>query len=77
MNNPLMRLGAWLGAGKSPQQILELMARDNPQARRMLENLRGKNPEELRRMAENMARERGTTLEIVARSLGIQIPSGK
>ena len=77
MNNPLMSLGAFLQAGKTPQQALALVMQNNPQARQLAEMMRGKTPVQLEQMARNMARERGTTIEDVARSMGITIPSNR
>ena len=37
----------------------------------------GKTSKELEQMAHNMAKERGTTIENVARSLGVTIPSNR
>ena len=39
--------------------------------------MNGKSPAQLEQMARNMAKERGTTIEDVARSLGIVIPSNR
>lgn len=36
--------------------------------------VQGKNKNQLRQMAENMARERGTSLEAVAQNMGIRLP---
>lgn len=47
----------------------------DPRAMQALNMLQGKSPAQLQQMAINMAKERGTTVEDVARSLGIQIPS--
>lgn len=77
MNNPMMSLGAFLQAGKTPQQALALIMQNNPQARQLTEMMRGKTPQQLEQIARNMARERGTTIEDIARSLGIQIPSNR
>ena len=40
-----------------------------------MEMTRGKTPQQMRQMAENMAKERGLDLNDVARQLGITIPS--
>lgn len=75
MNNPMMQMMAMLRNGKNPQQFLMQMARNNPQVRQVMQMMNGKSPEELRKMADNIAAERGTTVEDVARQLGITIPS--
>ena len=75
--NPLMQLGSMLAFGKTPEQALNVLAQQNPQVQQALKMLSGKNPAELEQIARNMAKERGTTIEDVARSLGVQIPSGR
>lgn len=74
MNNPLMQMVGLLQSGGNPMQMLQQMAMQNPQAAQAMKMIRGKSPQELRQMAENMARERGTTLDAVAQSLGLTIP---
>ena len=75
--SPLMQLGSMMAFGKSPEQAVQALARQNPQVQQALKMLSGKNPAELEQIARNMARERGTTIEEVARSLGVQMPSGR
>jgi len=59
--------------GGNPMGMLQKIG--DPRAMQALNMLQGKSPAQLQQMAMNMARERGTTVEEVARSLGIQIPS--
>ena len=75
--NPLMQLGSMLAFGKTPEQALNVLAQQNPQVQQALKMLSGNNPAELEQIARIMAKERGTTIEDVARSLGVQIPSGR
>lgn len=77
MINPMMQMVGMLRSGKSPQQFLMQMAQNNPQVKQVMQMMQGKSPEELRRMADNIAAERGTTVEDVARQLGIMIPSNR
>ena len=77
MNNPMMQLASMLRGGKNPQQFLMQMAQNNPQVRQVMQMMQGKSPAELRKMADNIAAERGTTVEDVARQLGITIPSNR
>lgn len=74
MNNPLVQMVGLLQSGGNPMQMLQQMAMQNPQAAQAMKMIRGKSPQELRQMAENMAKERGTTLDAVAQSLGLTIP---
>lgn len=59
--------------GGNPMTMLQQMG--DQRAMQALNMLQGKSPAQLQQMAINMAQERGTTVEAVARSLGIQIPS--
>lgn len=77
MNNPLMQIGAMMAYGKSPEQALWAIAKQNPQIGKIMQTMNGKSPQELEQIARNMAKERGTTIEDVARSLGINIPSNR
>lgn len=60
--------------GRNPMTMLQQMASRNPRMNQGLQMIQGKNGRQLRQMAENMARERGTSLEAVAQSMGIQLP---
>ena len=77
MNNPLMQMMGLLQSGKNPNAILQTMAMNNPQVKQVMQMMHGKSPEQLRQIANNMAAERGTTVEDIARQLGIQVPSNR
>lgn len=77
MSNPMMQMMQLLQAGKNPNAILQTMAMNNPQVRQVMQMMNGKTSDQLRQMANNMAAERGTTVEDIARQLGIQIPSNR
>lgn len=77
MNNPLAQMMGLLKAGKNPNAILQTMAMNDPQVRQVMQMINGKTPAQLEKMARNMAKERGTTIEDIARSMGIQIPSNR
>lgn len=77
MNNPIMQIQQLMQAGRNPNAVLQILAQNNPQARQVMQMVNGKNSAQLEQMARNMAKERGTTIEDVARSLGISIPSNR
>lgn len=77
MNNPMMQMITMLRGGMNPQTMLANMAQNNPQVRQVMQMMQGKSPAELQQMAENMAAQRGTTVEDIARQLGITIPSNR
>lgn len=70
MNNPMIALVNAAKNGGNPVQMLQQMAGQDPQVRQVMQMIQGKNPQQLRQMAENMARERGTNVEAVIKQLG-------
>ena len=74
MNNLFNSLLRNIQSGANPNALLSQMARSDPRAAQALQMLQDKTPDQLRTMAENMARERGTSVEQIARSLGIKLP---
>ena len=77
MNDPMAQMMSLLRAGQNPSAILAMMAQSNPQVRQVMQMFNGKTPQQLQLMARNMAAERGTSIEDIARQLGIQIPSNR
>lgn len=75
MNNPLMSI---LQAGLSEGNIMPAMqqfAGNNPLAARAFNAIQGKNPQQLRQMAINMAKEKGVTVQQVAQQYGLKLPN--
>lgn len=77
MNNPMLQMIGLLRNSKNPMAMLENMAQSNPQIRQFMQVIGGKSEQELREIAQNMAKERGTSVEDIARQLGITIPSDR
>ena len=77
MNNPMMQMIAAMKHGKDPMNVLQSMAQRDPQISQIMRMMQGKSSNELRQMAQNMAAERGTSVEDIARQLGISIPSNR
>ena len=77
MNNPLNAMVNLFRSGGNPMTIVAQMAMRDPQMRQFMQMINGKSPTQLRQMAENMAKERGVSLNDVARQLGITLPSDK
>lgn len=71
MNNPLAAMAQLAKTGGNPMQMIRQMAGQDPRMRQFMQMVNGKSPQQLRQMAENMAKERGTTVEEIARNLGI------
>lgn len=74
MNNIFNNLVRHIQAGVNPNALLNQMANSDPRAAQALQMIQGKSPDQLRTMAENMARERGTSVEQIAQSLGLKMP---
>lgn len=73
-------LGALMSAirgGGNPMSIMQSMAASNPSVQHFMRMVDGKSPDQLRQMAENVAKERGMDLHDFARQLGITIPSDR
>lgn len=77
MNNPIFQIQQLMRAGKNPYAILDMLSQNDPQIAQVKKMVMGKSPAQLEQMARNMAKERGTTIEDIARSLGIQVPSNR
>ena len=74
-NNPLAQLMAAMQTGRDPMAMMQQLAGTDPRIAQALRLINGRDPQQLRQMAQNMAKERGVNIEDVARSLGIGIPS--
>lgn len=74
-NNPMMQMMQLLQAGRNPNAVLNMMIQSNPEVRQVMQMFSGKSPQQLQQMAMNMAAERGTSVNDIARQLGIQISS--
>lgn len=64
-------------SGMNPTAIMQNVAANNPAMQQFMRMVSGKTPDQLKQMAENMAKERGLSLNDVARQLGIALPSDK
>lgn len=53
--------------------MIQSMVRNNPRARQFLQMFQNKTQQEKEQMVRNMCKERGTTPEEVARSLGLNL----
>ena len=73
MNNPMMAMLQMAKSGGNPMQMIQQLAAQDPRVRQFMQMTSGKNQQQLRQMAENMARERGTTVEEIARQLGLPL----
>lgn len=56
-------------------QKINTITQANVQARQIAQTIQSRSPQQLEQMVRNMCKERGTTPEDFARSLGLQIPN--
>lgn len=73
-NNPVFKIVQAMKSGGNPMQMLQQFAGNNPQAKQVLDMMQQGNSQGLKDMAMNMAKERGTSVEEIAKQLGIQLP---
>lgn len=71
MNNPLATMAMAMRKGQNPMQVIQSLAMRDPQAAQFMRMVQGKNPAQLKQMAENVAANYGTTVDEVARRLGL------
>ena len=68
-SNPMMLLMQMVQRGQNPMQMLQQMAGNNPAAQQTLQMIQGKTPQQMRQIAENMAKDRGIDLKAMAQKL--------
>jgi len=71
MNNPLQMIVQGMQRGVNPLNLMAQMAPQNPKVAQTLQMIRGKSPDQLRSMAQNMAQERGINPQDILRQLGL------
>ena len=69
-NNPMIQLINVMRGGGNPDVLVQQMLGGNPQLQQVVA---GKTPQQLMQTAENMCRERGTTVNDVLRQYGITL----
>lgn len=74
VNNPFMLAIQMAQRGQNPMNLFQSMAQHNPQIAQAMRMIQGKNADQLRQTAENMAKERGIDLEQMAQQMGIKLP---
>lgn len=72
--NPIMMAMQMAQGGRNPMGMLQQMMGGDTQMARAMQMIQGKNPAQLRQMAENMARERGMSLDQLAQQMGFRLP---
>lgn len=73
MNNPVLMIAQLARMGQDPRSIVRSMVQQDPRVRQAMQMFQGKSPQEMEAMVRNMCKERGTTPEELARSLGLTL----
>ena len=73
MMNP-MQLIQMMQSGGNPMQLLSQMGRQNPMVGQVLQMTNGRTPNEMRDMAQRIARQKGVDLNQLAQSMGLKLP---
>ncbi len=68
----IMQLAQMISRAPNPNQAFFQMISQHPQGQQVINLMRGKSPEQFRGVLENMARERGTTLEQIITNMGFR-----
>lgn len=77
VGNLLAAMMQMMRSGGNPMYLLQQMAAQDPQVSQAMQMIQGKSPQQLRSMAENMAKERGISLEGMANQMGITLPNSQ
>lgn len=67
-NNPMMMAINAMRNGGNPNALMQQMLQSNPQLQQIAA---GKSPDQLMSIAENMCKERGTSIDAVLKQFGI------
>lgn len=70
-NNPLIQILNMAKNGGDPSQLINQAINNHPQRQQIQQIIGGKDPQQLMRVAENMCRERGTSIDEVLKQFGI------
>lgn len=73
MINPMQMMMQAMQGGQNPMQWLAQMSGKNPQLQQLQQIVQGKSPDQLMQIADNMAKERGTTVQALAQQMGLPI----
>lgn len=75
MQNPMLQMVALMRSGQMPRSILNALDPTDDIVRQLHSLIEGASPDQLKGIAQSLCVGRGTSVEDVARQLGITIPS--
>ena len=70
-NSPIVQILNLARNGGDPSQLINQAISNHPQRQQIQPSVGGKNPQQLMQVAENMCRERGTSIDEVLGRFGI------
>lgn len=70
--NPMQAI-QMLQRGANPNQLMMQLAQNNPAVRQAMQMVNGKTPDQIRDMAQQMAKQRGIDLDQLTQQLGIRL----
>lgn len=70
----MMQLLQMMQSGGNPMMMLQQMMGSDPRAAQAMKMMGGKSQAQLRQMAQNMAQQRGMSLEQIAGQFGLKLP---
>lgn len=70
-NSPIVQLINAMRNGGNPDVLVQQLLNSHPQRDQIQQIISGKSPDQLMSIAENMCRERGTSVDDVLRQFGI------
>lgn len=70
--NP-MQVIQMLQRGANPNQLMMQLAQNNPAVRQAMQMVNGKTPDQIRDIAQQMAKQRGIDLDQLTQQLGIRL----
>lgn len=71
--NP-MQVIQMLQRGANPNLLMMQLAQNNPAVRQAMQMVNGKTPDQIRDIAQQMAKQRGIDLNQLTQQLGIRLP---
>ena len=70
-NSPIAQILGALQNGGNPNAMIQQVIENHPQRAQIMQIVGGKSPDQLMKVAENMCRERGVTMDDVLKQFGI------
>lgn len=70
-NNPLIQILNMARNGGDPSRLINQAINNHPQRQQIQQIIGGKDPQQLMQVAQNMCRERGTSIDEVLKQFGI------